>query len=232
MTNLPGLQLAFHPMWLDPEHEEHGLDRRIRSQPPSREQGLGVTEPAVRSCCFKLIHIGTCQQVTAWDSLRAAGRELSGPARVPIAMAGGGQDGRGKRDSSTRLGSGTRTKDTSHRREEPGHIRDPSDSGGKKNKKPFLNQTIWEQKEGRESTGKTDFCEKGPSDNDLLSLVQSGLASLLPSLREIRRVGETEPLAGGSRLILNYETRLPGADILSHSSSLQQTHGVELARLH
>lgn len=31
-------------------------------------------------------------------------------------------------------------------------------------------------------------------------------------------------LSGGKRLIFNYETRLPRADTLSHTSSLLQTH--------
>lgn len=51
-----------------------------------------------------------------------------------------------------------------------------------------------------------------------------GLPSCSSSLRESKTVGEKGFLSGGKRLIFNYETRLPRADTLSHTSSLLQTH--------
>lgn len=55
-----------------------------------------------------------------------------------------------------------------------------------------------------------------------------GLPSCSSSLRESKTVGEKGFLSGGKRLIFNYETRLPRADTLSHTSSLLQTRSAAM----
>lgn len=75
---------------------------------------------------------------------------------------------------------------------------------------------------GRQGSNQSHY--DGPGDNNLLSSKQSGPAKLLHSLRESKTVGEKGFLSGGKRLIFNYETRLPRADTLSHTSSLLQIH--------
>lgn len=86
--------------------------------------------------------------------------------------------------------------------------------------KAFVNQaaeqTIAEGEGGRGGEpGSNQSHYDGPGDNNLLSSKQSGPAKLLHSLRESKTVGEKGSLSGGNRLIFNYETRLPRADILS-----------------